>query len=228
MSSDEELITLLDKISEARGRNQKTRLVITVLVLLSFVIFGVNTYQKINSFDTTKLMAKLQDNAAHKVWPEVHYELNSIGDQVIPVIADSLEKELQSIGPNFSEKFNEEARVLETNLSNYLNQSLQRELNLRFKKNKDRFEKKYADALNAASLSEELVPRLQEKSQQWAHQKLDTIFQDHINTLQSLNETVQGLQKEATRNSDGTLKKASMDDLILITSEILQTRIGDK
>ena len=113
-------------------------------------------------------------------------------------------------------------------MGKHLQSSLQRELDLKFAKNKDRLASKYKDTLNAETLSDDLIIRLQTKSQQWAHNKLDTIFQEHINTLQSLNESVLALQKEATRNQDGTLKRASMDDLVLITSELLNSRIGDK
>ena len=228
MSTDKELLDLLDQISQERDRGSKIRLGMLAAILLMFFIFGAHIYRKINNFDTQQLMFTLQENAAQRVWPAVHYELNDISDEVIPVITDSMQTELQNLGPKFSKKFQEESLVLETNLGNHLQSSLQRELDMKFAKHKDRLESKYKDTLNAENLSDDLIIRLQTKSQQWAHNKLDTIFQEHINTLQSLNESVLALQKEATRNKDGSLKKASMDDLVLITSELLNSRIGDK
>ena len=181
-----------------------------------------------NNFDTKQLMITLQDNAAHKVWPEVYYELNNVSKVAIPVISDSLEKELRNLGPKLSKKFQTEAIELEKNLGSHMQNSLQRELDMKFAKEKDRLTDKYKDKLNTESLSDELLIRLQAKSQQWAQNQLDSIFTEHIAVLQSLNETVLELQKEATQSKNGVTPKANVDDLILITSEILSARMGDK
>ena len=226
MSSDNETHALLDQLAEARKKSNHIRFVGIAIIVAIFSFFAMRIYNRIQSFDSTVLLESLQESSARIVWPMVSEELDKISQVAVPAISDALVSEIQNLGPKLSETALGESQIFQTNMGQYIEKSLERELNLAFTAKKDRLNGSLEKVVEDPMLKDQLASALQTKTQQWAQNQLDTTFEEHLLLLQSINETLQALQQE-TLTSDGMSGSASMDDLVLVITELLNERIGD-
>ena len=226
MSSEDELHTLLDAINEERQRGNRIRLISMTLIGFCFGFFAISVYNSIKSFDSNVLFDSLQESSAKIVWPMVSDELDTISKVAVPAISDALVSELSNLGPKLSETTMRESQTFQENMGTHIASSLQRELDMAFAANKERLDGEAGKVVDDPMLKDEMLASLQLKTQQWAQNQLDTTFEEHLLLLQSINETIQSLQEE-TLDPDGTAGTASIDDLVLIVTELLNERIGD-
>lgn len=227
MSSNDETHALLDQLIEARKKSGQIRFVGVAVVTAIFAFFATMVYNRIQNFDSSTLLDSLQESSAHIVWPMVSEELDNMSQAAIPVISDAIVSELQNLGPKLSEAALQESQTFQNNMGEYIKTSLDRELGLAFKAQKDRINGSLEKVVEDPMLKDELAMALQTKTQQWAQNHLDTTFEEHLLLLQSINETLQALQQE-TRTKDGTAGSANVEDLVLVITELLNERIGDK
>jgi len=215
-------------MNDIRGERQQGLLLrrLTVgAVLLMFVFFASNIYGNVKAFDTEVLMSTLQKNAAQRLWPMVSTELDAVSVETIPIITDSLAMELRKIGPKLSKAVLAEQAVFQSNMGTYMGKSLTKQIDVHFDEYDGKLNVHYKTLMEDEQLFTDLGVRLQSRSQQWAQEQLDTIFNAHLRSLQSINETVAILGKQ-TRVPSGDAGTASIDDLVLIFSEILDSRLN--
>jgi hypothetical protein len=225
MSQVAEIKEIMESIKTARYAALRKRRAVLGLLLCMFAVFGMNVYQKIVTYDTEVLMATLQKNAAHMVWPLVSDELDSISEKAIPIITDALTTEVMGLGTKLTDSIQAEEAVFQTNMAKYMKKALERDLKNAFNERNAELSSHYSQFSDGGLFNEELAENLQKRCQQWAQDELDKSFSQHLMILQSINETVQELSKQ-TRANSGDAGKASMEDLVLIVTEILNSRLN--
>jgi len=217
---------LLDEIEAERAKGRLYRRALTAGVLLMFLLFFGNLYFKVTGFDTDTFMVSLQMQAQKTVWPTYAREMKAIGDDAVPAISGALQKEAGELLPRLSTRLQAEAEVFQKNLGEYMKTALDREFLAAAEAGKNGMKEKFPRFAEDPEAYEALMVRLQAAARLWAQGELDTTFQQHVKLLQSINETVQKLQAQASEDREETGDR-SMEDVLFLMSEIFNSRVAE-
>jgi hypothetical protein len=225
--STTEARALLLQIADERGRAAKYRRLGSFAVLIMFGLFATVVYNQITSFDTSTLITELQRSASKTVWPLVYKELDQVGKEAVPALSKAMAYEVEQLGPKLTSRLSTEAETFQGNMGKRMKTSLDAQLSLAFEANKAKLKGHLQPFATDSELYDDLVRRLRKSGQDWAQAKLDSTFTSHIHLLQSINETVQALGKQAQAKKGG-IDSANMDDVLLLMAEILNARVNEE
>ena len=225
--SPTEARALLQQISDERSRAARYRRLGSFAVLIMFGLFATVVYNKITSFDTDTLIAELQRSATKTVWPLVYKELDQVGKEAVPALSKAMTHEVEQLGPKLTSRLSTEAETFQGNMGKRMKTSLDAQLSLAFDANKSKLKGHLQPFTTDSELYDDLVRRLRKSGQDWAQAKLDSTFTSHLHLLQSINETVQSLGKQAQAKKGG-VDAANMDDVLLLMAEILNARVNEE
>ena len=220
---------LLAEIQEERAKGGKIRLATTLIVLLMFGIFGLSTYNKIQSFDDEALLVHLQEQAAQTVWPEVSKELDGVARDAVPAIQAAMVAEAENLLPKLSEKLTSEAAVFQENMNARMKTSLDSALATALAEREDQFKGKVPSFAQDEELYGELSERLRSHCQSWAMNQLDTTFAKHVLVLQSINESVSTLMAQvAEQRASGKAGDVDLDYTLELFVEVFNSRVNSE
>lgn len=229
MSDATRATSLLEELESVQKQGGQIRLGVTVGVLLMFGLFSLNTYSKITSFDDEALMIHLQEQAAQTIWPRVSRELDEIAADAVPAISNALVDESENLLPALSAKLALEAATLQTNLNKKIKTSLDGALAAELQTHDAELRAALPALSSDTALYDDLVRRLQTTGQQWAMGELDTTFSEHVQVLQSINDSVDTLQAQvAKEKAAGKRDDATLDDTMSLFIEILNARLNEE
>ncbi len=225
MADFDKVHQLLDQIDEERAKGRMHRRAFTAVFLLIFLIFFGNLYYKVTGFDVDAFMVSLQDHATATVWPVYSAELKGVADDAVPALSDAMANEAANLLPKVSEKLQAEADVFQTNMGEHMKASLDAAFVKAAEARKDDLKARFPRFSEDPDAYQELMERMQASARLWAQGQLDTTFQKHVALLESINQTVQQLQVQASAEREKTGDR-SMEDVLFLMSEIFNTRVS--
>ncbi len=225
MADYDKVHQLLDQIDEERAKGRMHRRAFTAVFLLIFLIFFGNLYFKVTDFDVDTFMVSLQDHATATVWPVYSAELKAVADEAVPALSAAMADEAANLLPKVSEKLKAEADVFQLNMGEHMKSSLDSAFVAAAESRQDDLKARFPRFSEDPDAYEELMVRMQASARLWAQNELDTTFLKHIALLESINETVQKLQVQASDDRDETGDR-SMEDVLFMMSEIFNTRVS--
>ena len=128
--------------------------------------------------------------------------------------------------PRVSEALAKEAEVFQVNMGKHIASSLEREFRSALNANEKALKAKYPEFAIDDETFEMLTAKVDAGFRNWAQNRLDTTFGRHVALLESINQTIQVLQKQekAQRGADG--KPPEVDEALVILAEIMNARVG--
>ena len=224
MSDIEEVERLLNRLDEERQRAGRIRIVVICVLLGSIgFVFG-NLWWRTTHFDGEALVGALENQATRVVWPRLSTELVAVKDDAVPAISEALSAEAEALLPRLSEALASEAETFQKELAEQMKTSLDAAMVEAISQREGKMKERLKSFAEDPELYDELMRRLQVSIRQWAEQELDTTFERHVLLLNSINETVQSLFKEATQGQ--AVPEQSAEDVLLLFLQIMNTRLG--
>jgi|GEM_PF-2239928 len=218
---------LLDEIAEERNRGNRIRRIVGLVVLAFLLLFAFNIVSGVRNFDTTVLMTRIQESATTTVWPLVSRELDSVAKDAVPAIQEAFEAEAESLLPALNEKIVTESEVFQNNVNKKITESLDAQFLSAANAHKDTLKEQLPQFSSDAEAYDALMKKLHAHAQGWAQGHLDSTFKEHINVLQSINESFRKLQAQAHGASaeDGD---PAVDDVMMLFMDIVNTRMNEE
>ena len=224
MSSVSRAAELLDQLQQERQKASRAHRLVAAALVGLIALFIVNVCWQVQSFDGDAMLAALEIHATTTVWPTVSAELEAVGEEALPAIADALATEANALLVRATEELTSESEIFQQNVGQHMHRSLE----AAFVDASTREDAVLDERLRAFSANpdvhEELLRRLQSRSRQWAEQELDTTFAVHVQLLNSINETVQVLVRQAGESKD--IQGQTPEDVLMIFIEIMNSRLG--
>ena len=216
---------LLAQLAAERKKGASIRLGLTLGVLVLFGLFGLNLYSKAKSFDQDQLLVELQQQAAKRVWPLISIELDETAKVAVPAVTEAFVAEAETLLPKLSAQLESESQTFQLNSAKMIESSLDAQFKAATARHKVDLEKSYPEFANGEGY-EDLMRKLQATSQGWAQQEIDHTFNEHLKLLQSINESVQKLSKQAAKQGmKGDQTQAELDGVMLMLLDIMNTRL---
>lgn len=220
---------LISKINEERTLGSRVRTGVTLGVVVMFGLFALVTYNRVKTFNDEALLVHLQEEASTTVWPLIAKEMDQVARRAVPAITSAMEAELETLLPRLAERLSQEATIFQDNMNKRIKVSLDAALAAELDAHKDQLQGALSGLSSDSELYDDLVRRLQASSQQWAMAQLDTIFNDHIRVLQSINESIGALQAQVAKEREsGKRDPADLDGAMELFVEILNSRIAEE
>jgi len=224
MSDVQRVEALLERLAEERRGSVKLRRLVSWLLVGMVALFVLNIWWRISSFDADQLLSSLEIEASTTVWPEFSAEMQAVGEEAVPAISEALVAESSVLLRRVTEQLAAESLIFQENLGQHMQRSLESAFVDASAEQNGELEAKLKEFSADPEVHEELLRRLQVSGRQWAERELDTTFEAHVALLNSINETVQVLVRQA-ENSEG-LKGQAPDDVLLLFMEIMNSRLG--
>ena len=226
MTNNEEALDLVDQLRKERERGNSIRLATTGGVLLSVVIFFGSLYSKASNFDADGTMMAMRKHGQSKVVPLYANSLQKVGAEAVPAITTALQDEAEQLLPRVSAALTEEAALFQTNMGKHIERSLEQEFRAAMAANEEKLKAKYPEFAVDDETYAVLTAKVDARFKAWAHNRLDTTFGRHVALLESINQTIQVLQKqEQDARGDGA-DAPKVEDALVILSEIMNARVG--
>lgn len=225
MAEFDKVHLLLDQIDEERARGRMQRRALTAAILAIFLIFIGNLYFKVTGFDTDTFMVRLQEHATASVWPVYSSQLKTLVDEAVPALSNAMEAEAGELLPKVSERLTAEASIFQNNMGEHIKTALDAKFTAAMAAHQDELKAKYPEFAGDDDAYTELMERMQASARIWAQGQLDTTFQRHVAILQSINDSVQRLQREAAADRAKTGDR-SMEDVMFMMGEIFNARVA--
>ncbi len=217
---------LLDMLEAKRKRSIQFRRVIILAVLVMISIFAITIWSRINNFDADTFMVALERDAAAKVWPATSRELDSLSRTVGPAIHRAMAAELDELLPRLGARIATESDLFQENVHKMMLASLDKHFLQEMKEKGPTMKELFSEFSAEGTAYDDLIRRLQASSRGWAQDQLDTIFQEHLLILQSINESTQKLMSEAKADvQEG--KTQTAEDVLSLFVEIFNTRLNE-
>jgi len=217
---------LLDQLTAERARGLRVQRMVGGGILLIVGFFMFNAWYRINNFDGETFMASLQQHASKTVLPRLQSELEDVGKEAVPAMTAALTEGASSLLPKVSAAMAEEAAIFQSNLGSRMESSLRAAFLSATADKKAALKDSVGRFAKNSDLYDQTVESLQVASQSWAQRQLDTTFEKHVKLLSSINDTVALLSQEARAESRANGEAATMDEVMLLFMDILNTRLG--
>lgn len=226
MADSEDALDLIAQLRRERARGNTIRMATTAGLVASVLLFFGSLYSKVNNFDADGTMMALRKHGQDTIVPRYTSSLQQVGAEAVPAITTALQDETESLLPRVSEALSQEAVIFQNNMGKHIEASLEREFRVAMKANQEALKKKYPEFAVDDETFELLFTKVDAGFRNWAHGRLDTTFGRHVALLESINQTIQILQKQerSRRGPDG--KPPEVEEALVILSEIMNARVG--
>lgn len=218
---------LLGQIHEERARGRRQGRMAGGVVFLLFVLTIGNAWWKVSHFDTEALVDAIGREASARVWPLVSRELDAIAADAVPALSDALLNEAEVLLPRVNERLAGESVLFQTHVRESMTASLDANFKRAAAKNADALRERFPQFAADPARYDALMARLQSAAQGWAQTQLDTTFAQHILVMQSINETVIRLSKEAAADPARSGER-DMGEVLSLFLGIMNTRLEGK
>ncbi|MBM4386725.1 MAG: hypothetical protein FJ088_03240, partial [Deltaproteobacteria bacterium] len=178
----EEIMPLLGEINKVQRDTRLLRLLFFLLAILVIVAWLLSILNHFRKFDMEKFGDEIAQRA-EKSWPYISEELNKLVNSIIPVVENSLEKELEAAAPEITEKFNSEAKLLESNIKKEIEDSMKRFLTSDSRVGALSELKAAFPSLAEGEGGDKLLAALQESFLLSAQKQLSLMFADYYETI---------------------------------------------
>lgn len=219
---------LLRQINEERAKGTMQGRVALVIVLAMFGATIGSAWYKITHFDTALLEQSIQRQASAQVWPMVSREIDSIAADAVPALSNALAAEAAAFMPKVSERLTAEGILFQEHVHAKMTSSLDGAFAKAVSDRGDALKARYPQFAADPARYDALIDKLRARSQTWAQAQLDSTFAEHILVLQSINTSVQALGVEAQGKTGEKGADKSMDDVMSLLLEIMNTRLNGK
>ncbi len=214
----------LARIRDERRRATRIRQATILAIFIVFGIFAATTIHRFRSFDADALLAHLQQHATARVWPQVATEMDRLARRAVPAISKAFAEEASALLPKLEDRLVAESAVFQNNMNARIQQALDTQFKAQVERHGDEIKSALPRFSGNDDLYAELVSRMETASRQWAQEQLDEVFSEHIQVLQSINESMRRLQAQA--KEQGLDETANLDDTLMILMDILNARMG--
>ncbi len=227
MSESARARQLLDEIAEEHNRGNRIRRIVGLVVLAFLLLFAFNIVSGVRNFDTTALMTHIQESATTTVWPLVSRELDAVAAEAVPAIQEAFTEEAQELLPSLNDKIVTESATFQNNVNSKITESLNSQFLSSAEPHKDLLKEQLPQFSDDSESYDALMSKLHAHAQGWAQGHLDSTFSDHVNVLQSINESFRKLQAAADKQAsdDGA---PEVDDVMFLFMDIVNTRINEE
>jgi hypothetical protein len=227
MSDSTRASQLLDEIADERNRGNRIRRIVGLVVLAFLLLFAFNIVSGVRNFDSTVLMTKIQESATTTVWPLVSRELDAVASDAVPAIQEAFTAEAEDLLPALNDKIMSESAVFQTNVNKKITESLDAQFLSAANGHKDTLKEQLPQFSADSEAYDTLMSKLHSHARGWAQGHLDTTFADHVNVLQSINESFKQLQiaSDDTIAEDGA---PEVDDVMMLFMDIVNTRMNEE
>lgn len=177
-----EIGPLLEEIKQVKKQARLVRVGFAVLLLVIVLGWVWSLYSHFQDFDVEKLGSEMSQRA-EKSWPLISEELDGLMDVVIPMAEASLQKELETVGPQIAERFAKEAQLLEEGVKQSIQASMKKHLSA---KNRSDVVKGLVDAFPALAnedQAEKLAVSLQESFLKSSQVMVTKVLVEYYDTL---------------------------------------------
>jgi hypothetical protein len=226
MSTADDVRASLDAVRAERGKGRTIRLATTGTIVLFVLGFVGSLYSKVNNFDVDGAVVAMQAHGQRTVMPVYTKHLQAVGKDAVPALSEALRAEAEALLPRISDRLTSEAGLFQTNMASHMKAALDRDFRSAIDAREADFKARFPAFAANEDVYEELMRKLQLASQSWAQAKLDTTFARHVALLQSINDTVQGLQAQARKERKPDEPAPEMEDALVMMAEILNARVG--
>jgi hypothetical protein len=216
----------LDALRAERGKGRTIRLATTGVIVLFVLGFVGSLYSKVDNFDVDGAVMAMQAHGQRTVLPLYSKHMQAVGKDAVPALSEALRAEAEALLPRVSDQLTTEAGVFQTNMAVHMKASLDRDFRSAIDAREADFKKRFPAFAANEQVYEDLMRKMQVASQAWAQGKLDTTFAKHVALLQSINDTVQGLQAQARKERKADEPAPEMEDALVVMAEILNSRVG--
>ncbi len=227
MSDSARARQLLDEIAEERNRGARIRRIVGMVVLAFLLLFAFNIVSSVRHFDATALMTHIQKNATTTVWPLVSRELDNVAADAVPAIQKAFTREAENLLPALNEKIVTESTVFQNHVNKKLTESLDSQFLSAANAHKDVLKEQLPQFSADSEAYDDLMAKLHAHARGWAQGHLDTTFVDHVNVLQSINESFKTLQDQADTNA-AEIGSPEVDDVLLLFMEIVNSKLNEE
>ncbi len=218
---------LLDDIADERNRGDRIRRIVGLVVLAFLLLFAFNIVSGVRNFDNVALMTNIQESASTTVWPLVSRELDAVASDAVPAIQDAFTEEAKDLLPTLNEKIVSESAVFQTNVNKKITESLDAQFLSAANAHKDTLKEQLPQFSADSELYDTLMTKLHAHARGWAQGHLDTTFSEHVNVLQSINDSFKQLQS-ATEQSTSEDGAPEVDDVMMLFMDIVNTRMNEE
>jgi len=224
MSDVRRVEALLERLAEERQGDVKLRRLVSWLLVAMVALFVLNIWWRISSFDADQLLSSLEIQATTTVWPTFSEEMQAVGEEAMPAISSALAAESAVLLRRVTEQLATESEIFQENLGKHMQRSLEAAFVDASAAENGELEARLKEFSADPEVHEELLRRLQVASRHWAERQLDTTFSTHVALLNSINETVQVLVRQAENSEE--IQGQAPDDVLMLFMEILNSRLG--
>jgi hypothetical protein len=227
MSDSARARQILDEIAEERAKGNRIRRIVGLVILAFILLFAFNIANSIRDFDNEVLMVEIQKSATTTVWPLVSKELDKVAKEAVPAIQAAFTAEAEDLLPALNDKIVSESAVFQKNVNKKLTESLDAQFLAAANAHKDVLREQLPQFTADSETYDELMAKLHAHARGWAQGHLDSTFEEHVNVLQSINDSFKKLQvqADAAAGEDGA---QSMDDVMMLFMDILNSRLNEE
>ncbi len=224
MSGTGRAVELLDQLNAETARAVRTRRIVGVLLVALIAAFILNIWWQVRTFDADAMLASLEIHATTTVWPGLSAELEAVGQDAVPAISEALTSEANVLLIRATEQLTNESVIFQENVGQHMHRSLEAAFVDASSEEDESLDERLRTFSMDPDVHAELLRRLQVSSRQWAERELDSTFAEHVELLNSINETVQVLVRQA--GNDEKLQGQAPEDVLMLFMEIMNTRLG--
>jgi len=224
MSGTGRVVELLDQLNAETARAARTRRVVGGLLVSVIAVFILNVWWQVRTFDGDAMLASLEIHATTTVWPGLSDELEAVGQEAVPAISEAIASEANVLLIRATEQLTNESVIFQENVGQHMHRSLEPAFVDASSEEDEALDERLRTFSADPDVHAELLRRLQVSSRQWAERELDSTFAEHVELLNSINETVQVLVRQAGNTE--ALQGQAPEDVLMLFMEIMNSRLG--
>ncbi len=225
MSDIDKSKELLKQIAAERAKGTRQGRIVLVVVLSMFAVTIGSVWYRISHFDTRLLESEIERQTSTRIWPMVAKETDAIAADAVPALSAALVAEAAEFMPKVSERLAAEGELFQTHSHEKMTAALDAHFASAVAEHGDALKARYPQFAANPERYDALITKLRSHAQDWAQGQLDSTFAQHIVVLQSINTSITAL---AAEGQDKAAEEKSMDDVMSLFLEIMNTRLEGK
>ena len=204
-----------------RGRRNSRIVRYIVLLLFLGVFFGwiFVTYSTVSAFDMNEFEREMQARS-DRIWPRISEMLFSVATEVRPAYAMAIARELDKAGPVIADRIDTEAKILEGNVQ----QALQQRLDASFKRvaaeQRNELKKAFPELANDPKALDRMMATVEEGLRTWVSKELTTTLHEHVDALLDIKASL------AAFRPDDPHAKVDAEEVLGVWLELVYERMG--
>lgn len=213
--------TWVQRIRVARAKALRYRIVVGVAALVIFGSFGWSLAKTVSSFDDEALVERLNHKAARDVWPVIATELQRLGDEVTPIVAERFADNVQQAWPKVEKVIELESIQLGNNLQR-MPETVAERLGVAVER-ETRGAVARAFPMLAEAERDALVRDAHGRIHDWSHKTVGDAIGEHIDALAQIRETLTEYQRTGT----DAPTEISAEQVMALVLEVIEIRLSD-